>query len=86
MTHLDGNALAGVLFELFATDLTDAVGRCAHCGDRAVIAQSPVYLTPMGAVARCRSCDQVLLTGVESPDDLRIMRAVRAGLQVPRRP
>ena len=32
MTHLDGNALAGQLSDLFAFDITEAVGRCTNCG------------------------------------------------------
>ena len=28
----DGNALAGPLAELFAVDMTTAVGRCVSCG------------------------------------------------------
>ena len=34
--HVDGNALAGVLSELFRFDVTTARMRCASCGDLAV--------------------------------------------------
>jgi hypothetical protein len=68
MTHLDGNVLAGPLSELFSADLTDASGRCLACGDEAVLAQAMVYISGMGAVARCRSCDSVLLSIVETAD------------------
>jgi predicted RNA-binding Zn-ribbon protein involved in translation (DUF1610 family) len=60
-TYLDGNALAGPLGEVFAVDLTTAVGQCASCGARAVLAQAHVYMDNPGAVARCPTCGQVLL-------------------------
>jgi len=31
-TFLDGNAMAGALGEVFAVDVTAAVGRCDGCG------------------------------------------------------
>ena len=31
-TMLDGNAIAGLLQELFAVEITTAVGTCATCG------------------------------------------------------
>jgi hypothetical protein len=67
-SHVDGNALAGPLSEIFAVDLTGSRGRCAHCGDVAVIAQSMVYATSTGTVATCSACGGVLLTIVEDGD------------------
>ena len=32
MDPLDGNAIAGDLFEVFGAEMTTAVGTCAHCG------------------------------------------------------
>ena len=32
MQAVDGNAIAGDLFEIFGTDMTTARGACAHCG------------------------------------------------------
>ena len=43
--HLDGNALAGPLGEIFAVDVTAAVGRCASCGLTGPIA-APARLRP----------------------------------------
>ncbi|MEO7059601.1 MAG: DUF6510 family protein [Lapillicoccus sp.] len=64
MSQLDGNTLAGILADTLGLDLTDARGRCAGCGIVAVLATTRVFLTPMGTVARCRTCDHVLLTVV----------------------
>jgi hypothetical protein len=67
-TYLDGNVLAGPLGEVFAVDLTSAVGQCATCGARAAMAQAHVYLDSPGAVARCQTCGQVLLRLVRADD------------------
>lgn len=67
-TYLDGNVLAGPLGEVFAVDLTSAMGQCAACGARAAMAQAHVYMDSPGAVARCQTCGQVLLRLVHSAD------------------
>jgi hypothetical protein len=61
MEALDGNAIAGRLYEVFGAELTTAKGVCAHCGARAVLAECVVYLGGPGVVARCRSCHGVLM-------------------------
>ncbi len=68
MQHLDGNALAGHLADLFTFDATTASMRCPGCGAVSMLATAMVYMDAMGAVARCGSCDAVLLTLVESED------------------
>ncbi|WIB75854.1 DUF6510 family protein [Curtobacterium sp. MCPF17_002] len=68
MSVLDGNALAGPLTEVLGPDPTLAVLRCSGCGSLGVLAVTRVYSTPMGAVARCRDCDTVLVTLVDTPD------------------
>lgn len=66
-TPLDGNVLAGPLGELFAVDITSAVGQCASCGAFNAMAQARVYTEAPGLVARCRACDAVVLRLVRSP-------------------
>jgi hypothetical protein len=68
-TYLDGNAAAGMLGEVFAADLTAAIGQCDGCGQVGVFAETRVYLDAPGMVARCRSCDNVLLRVVTTPTD-----------------
>jgi len=60
-THLDGNAIAGPLREIFAVDLTAAIGTCAHCRARGPLAEAEVYTRAPGAVARCARCGEVVL-------------------------
>jgi hypothetical protein len=56
MEELDGNAIAGPLFEYFGAEMTTARGSCAHCGASAQIAELRVYARGPGTVARCRTC------------------------------
>lgn len=66
--YLDGNMLAGALGELFAVDVTTAVGRCASCGTSSLLAQARVYPDAPGLVARCPTCAEVVLRLVRGPD------------------
>ena len=59
--HLDGNAAAGPLSELFAVDVTAAAGRCGGCGNTSRFADTHVYMDSPGLVARCRVCETVLM-------------------------
>jgi hypothetical protein len=61
MDALDGNAVAGELFEYFGTEMTTATGRCAHCGGASHVAELRVYAKAPGAVLRCRFCEQVVM-------------------------
>ncbi len=63
--HVDGNALAGPLSEIFRMDVTTVVARCRHCGDQAMLAQAMVFFAAPGTVVRCATCDEVLATLVE---------------------
>ena len=65
MDALDGNALAGLLQDVFGAELTAAATVCAHCGARSVVAECAVYVGGPGAVARCRSCRGLLAVFVE---------------------
>ena len=66
-SFLDGNAAAGPLRDVFAVDVTAAVGQCAGCGRTAVVAEARVYMQAPGLVARCAGCDKVLLRLVRGP-------------------
>ena len=62
---LDGNAIGGLLFEVFGTEMTAATGRCGSCGTAAPVAELAVYRPELGTVVRCRHCDNVLMVFVE---------------------
>jgi hypothetical protein len=68
--RVDGNAAAGVLSELFTPDLTSARARCAGCNATQVIGALLVYAHGMGMVARCPSCEGVIMRVVKTPTHL----------------
>jgi hypothetical protein len=61
---LDGNAAAGVLGEIFATEMTTAIGTCAGCGAAGAVGATHLY-RGAGVVLRCSRCDAVLFKIVE---------------------
>jgi Family of unknown function (DUF6510) len=65
MDALDGNAIAGQLFEYFGRDMTTAPGTCAFCGARGQIAELRVYSRAPGAVVRCPRCENVVMVAVQ---------------------
>jgi hypothetical protein len=65
---LDGNAIGGVLLELFGVEMTVAPGVCAHCGAREQLASTDVYVNAPGIVVRCRRCEGVLVRIVRAGD------------------
>ena len=65
--HLDGNAAAGALWEVFRIDIIAAIGRCKHCGAVRAFGEASVYADAPGIVVRCSSCEGVLLRLVETP-------------------
>jgi uncharacterized protein DUF6510 len=68
-THLDGNAAAGVLRDIFTVDLTAATGQCAGCGNVGVFAEAQLFTQAPGLVARCAHCEAVLLRVVTTPSE-----------------
>ena len=64
----DGNTLAGPLSEVFAVEVTTAIGRCRSCGTSSQLATFRVNGPDPGFVARCPTCEDVLLRLVRTPD------------------
>jgi hypothetical protein len=69
---LDGNAIAGDLFNRFGREMTTVTGECMHCGAVSLIAELRVFSKAPGAVARCRSCGQVVFVVVDIRGETRI--------------
>jgi NAD-dependent SIR2 family protein deacetylase len=65
MEHVDGNAAAGLLAEVFTVEATTAVVTCAGCGASGPLGAAIVYATEMGTVVRCANCDQPLIRAAE---------------------
>jgi Zn finger protein HypA/HybF involved in hydrogenase expression len=66
MDALDGNALAGPLYDAFETEMTTVTGTCRSCRAPSLIAELQVYVRAPGTVARCPHCGAVMLVVVES--------------------
>jgi hypothetical protein len=76
--HLDGNAAAGPLGDVFTHEVTTAVAVCASCGNSGPLAGAMLYGEAMGTIVRCVACDAVLLRFAETPRGIRLdMRGVR---------
>jgi hypothetical protein len=87
MERLDGNAIGGVLGEIFGREMTVAVGVCGSCGATGLVAELHVYMRAPGIVARCPTCDSVLLKIVQSERrtwlDLRGIRSLQIDAALP---
>jgi hypothetical protein len=57
---LDGNAAAGHLREIFAAEMTTAVGTCGGCGVAEAVGAVRLY-RGAGLVLRCPHCEAVLM-------------------------
>jgi len=70
--HLDGNALAGVLYELFGREMTDQLGCRDHCGAVNAMGALHVHLDAPGQVIRCPNCESALIVIVHHPIGVRV--------------
>jgi hypothetical protein len=61
---LDGNAVAGLLREVFAVEMTTAIGMCNTCGATEALGALYVF-RGAGIVMRCPHCDDALVTIVK---------------------
>ena len=64
---LDGNALGGLLQEVFGAEMTDAPHTCQSCGADGRVATHRLYLGA-GSVLRCPMCDQIALVATTLAD------------------
>jgi hypothetical protein len=64
MDALDGNAIGGLLIDVFAAEMTAASSTCGTCGAIRPVAELVVYRRAPGTVVRCRTCGSVLMVFV----------------------
>ena len=64
MDALDGNAIGGMMIDVFGTDMTAASSTCGTCGAIRPVAELTVYMQAPGTVVRCRTCSSVLMVFV----------------------
>ncbi|HEX5295350.1 MAG TPA: DUF6510 family protein [Streptosporangiaceae bacterium] len=66
MDALDGNAIGGLLHDVFGSEMTAAMSVCGYCGDARAVAELVVYRQAPAPVVRCRTCDSVLMVFVRA--------------------
>jgi DNA-directed RNA polymerase subunit RPC12/RpoP len=86
MDAVDGNAIGGLLIDVFGAEMTAASSTCATCGARRPVAELVVYRRAPGTVVRCRTCGSVLMVMVRRTDVTSIDLSGLASLSQPDRP
>ncbi|MBN9152630.1 MAG: hypothetical protein J0I97_01540 [Microbacterium sp.] len=71
-TTLDGNALAGLLGDVFAVDVTMIVTECRGCGRSEPLAEAIVERDASCAIVRCRGCTRTQFTVFDEREGIRI--------------
>ena len=64
---LDGNAMAGLLAEVFGIELTAVIRTCGSCGTAAAVGAHRAYVSA-GVVLRCPGCGDVAIRIARLPD------------------
>jgi hypothetical protein len=65
--HLDGNAAGGVLWQIFAVEMTTAEVICANCDAVGPLGAALVYATAMGTIISCPDCGKALMRIAHGP-------------------
>jgi hypothetical protein len=65
---VDGNAVAGLLQDVFGLEMTATPAECANCGQVNDMGALLAFTQAPGAVLRCPVCQEVMLRIVETPD------------------
>ena len=66
MDALDGNAIGGLLVDVFGREMTAVRSTCATCDASRPVAELVVYLRAPGTVVRCRSCGSIMMVFVQA--------------------
>ncbi len=65
---LDANAVAGVLQEIFGTEITASPTECAHCGAEGEVGTLLAFTQAPGIILRCPSCENVVIRITQTPN------------------
>jgi hypothetical protein len=82
-THVDGNALGGLLHDAFGREMTAVIGCCRDCGATNPLGALHVYLAAPGYVIRCPGCESVLFVIVVTGSDIRVSYQSLRSMQMP---
>lgn len=65
---LDGNAVAGLLVDIFGVDMTVSPTACVQCGREGDLATLLAFTQAPGIILRCPACESVVLRIVQTPN------------------
>ena len=82
---LDGNALAGLLHELFDVEMTIAPVECAACGRHGELGSLWAFAESPGYVLRCPGCQNIVLRLTVTPGEVFLDARGAAYLRIPKR-
>jgi hypothetical protein len=81
---LDGNAVAGLLQEIFATEVTIAPVQCANCGREGEVGTLLAFTQGPGIVLRWPACEKIILRVVQAPQHIYLDARGAAFLCIPK--
>ncbi len=58
---LDGNAVGGLLYDVFSREMTIAPAECATCGTESAMGKLLAFTQAPGVVLRCPGCEAIVL-------------------------
>ncbi len=64
---VDGNAVAGMLEEIFSMEMTASPTECAACGYEGEVGTLLAFIAAPGLVLRCPECKKAMLRIVTTP-------------------
>lgn len=82
---LDGNALAGLLQEIFAVEMTASPTECASCGREGEMGTLLAFTQSPGVILRCPACESVVMRVVQTTKAIYLDARGAAYLRLERR-
>jgi len=82
---LDGNALAGLLHQLFDVEMTIAPVKCASCGRIGELGSLWAFAESPGYVLRCPACQKIVIRMTVTPDQVYLDTRGASYLRIPKR-
>jgi hypothetical protein len=82
---LDGNALAGLLRELFYAEMTVAPVECANCGRQGEMGSLWAFVESPGYILRCPGCQNIIMRITVTPEQVFVDARGAAYVCIPKR-
>ncbi len=82
---LDGNAMAGLLHELFEIEMTEAPTECSSCGRVGELGSLWAFVESPGYVMRCPACQNIVIRMTVTNDHIFIDARGAAYVCIPKR-